>query len=237
MNDLDLSCALPQTEIEGSRPSEGPLIDGVTICAEIPIDDKGVDMATNMSKTTISEDSLSSPMDTTSCSVLESSSMSDPLNASSSTAELTSPLDIISGLHQDLEHTSPVDIDNGLPEEPQPSDTPECLNGLHQDSLDSLMEHSGTPQQCSEEQCVDQITDDSTSAEDAADGHQDSSVDIANSEAVSVPWLLSSTCHPVNKSLTCRPLGMIHSAFACSHPEFLVARKVVVSRKAPLSRK
>lgn len=184
VNDLDLSCALPQTEIEGSRPSEGPLIDGVTICAEIPIDDKGVDMATNMSKTTISEDSLSSPMDTTSCSVLESSSMSDPLNASSSTAELTSPLDINSGLHQDLEHTSPVDIDNGLPEEPPPSDTPDCLNGLHQDSPDSLMEHSGTPQPCSEEQCVDQITDDSTSAEDAANGHQDSSADIANSEAI-----------------------------------------------------
>lgn len=158
LNDLDLSCALPQTEIEGSRTSGTPFIDGVTICAEILIEDKGVDMATNMSETAISEDGLSSPMDTTSGSALESSSMSDPLDASSSTAELTSPLDINSGLHQDLEHTSPVDIDNGLPEELPPLDTPDCLNGLHQDSLDSLMEHSGTLQQCAEELCADLIT-------------------------------------------------------------------------------
>ncbi len=68
------------------------------------------------------------------------------------------------------------------------------------------------------------------------DGHQDSSADKANSTAVSIIWILSSTCHPLNKSLTFRPLGMIQSEFASNHPDFSVARKVVVFQKTPRSR-
>ncbi|XP_073687693.1 A-kinase anchor protein 13 [Garra rufa] len=185
VNDLDLSCASALTESQGERPSETPFTDGVKISDVIPGGDECVDMATDTCETTISGDNPSSLMDTTSGSALESSSMSDPLNASSSTDELTSPLDINSGLHQDLEHTSPVDIvDNGLTEDPQPSDTPESLNGLHQDTPDCLMEPSETLQQCAEEPQVKQMTDDSTLAKDAVDGHQDSSADIANSETI-----------------------------------------------------
>ncbi|KAL1247318.1 hypothetical protein QQF64_022694, partial [Cirrhinus molitorella] len=185
VNDLDLACVSPLKESQGERPSETPLTDGVKISDVIPGGDECVDMATDMCETAISKDSPCSPMDTTSGSALESSSMSDPLNASSSTAELTSLLDINSGLHQDLEHTSPVDIvDNGLSEEPQPSETPESLNGLHQDTPDCLMEPSETLKQCAEEPQVEQMTDDSTLAKDAVDGHQDSSADIANSEAI-----------------------------------------------------
>lgn len=80
------------------------------------------------------------------------------------------------------------------------------------------------------------LTDDSTLAKDAVDGHQDSSAVIANSEAVSILWLLPSTCHPLNKSLTFRPFGMIHSEFPSSRSEFSVAGKVVVSQKAPVGR-
>uniref|UniRef100_A0A8C1E184 A-kinase anchoring protein 13 n=1 Tax=Cyprinus carpio carpio TaxID=630221 RepID=A0A8C1E184_CYPCA len=184
VNDLDLSCGSPLTESQGSRPSETPFTDGVKISAVIPGGDECVDMATDMCETTVSGDSPCSPMVTSSGSALKSSSMSDPLNASSSTAELTSPLDINSGSHQDLEHTSPVDIDNGLSEELQPSETPESLNGLHQDTPDCLMNHSETLQQCAEEPHVEKMTDDSALAEDAVDGHQDSSVDIANSEVI-----------------------------------------------------
>ncbi|XP_016359164.1 A-kinase anchor protein 13-like isoform X2 [Sinocyclocheilus anshuiensis] len=181
VNDLDLSCASPLTESQGSRPSETPFTDGVKISAVIPGGDECVDVATDMCETTVSGDSPCSPMDTSSGSALESSSMPDPLNASSSTAELTSPLDINSGLHQDLEHTSPVDIDNGLSEELQPSETPESLNGLHQDCL---MDHSETLQQCAEEPPVEQMAVDGALAEDAVDGHQDSSADIANSQMI-----------------------------------------------------
>ncbi|XP_051739351.1 A-kinase anchor protein 13 isoform X7 [Ctenopharyngodon idella] len=184
VNGLDPSCASLLTESEDSRSSESPFADGVKISAAIPDGEECVDMTTEISETTVSGDSLSSPMDTDSGSAQESSSMSDPLNASSSTAELTSPLDINSGLHQDLEHTSPVDIDNDLSEEVQPSDKPDSLNGLHQDMLDNLMEHSETVQQHAEELHVEQMTDDSTLAEDAVDGHQDSLADIANSEVI-----------------------------------------------------
>ncbi|XP_016383730.1 A-kinase anchor protein 13-like [Sinocyclocheilus rhinocerous] len=184
VNDLDLSCASPLTESQGSRPSETPFTDGVKISAVIPGGDECVDMATDMCEMTVSGDSPCSPMDTSSGSALESSSMPDPLNASSSTAELTSPLDINSGLHQGLEHTSPVDIDNGLSEELQPSETPESLNGLHQDTPDCLMDHSETLQQCAEEPPVEQMTVDGALAEDAVDGHQDSSADIVNSQMI-----------------------------------------------------
>ncbi|KAK7121707.1 hypothetical protein R3I93_022706 [Phoxinus phoxinus] len=181
VNGLDPSCASLLTESKDRRSSESPFADGVNISAVIPDGDECVDMATEMSETTVSGDSLSSPMDTAGGYALESSSMSDPLNASSSTAELTSPLDINSGLDQDLEHTSPVDLDNDLSEEPQHSDTPDSLNGLHQDSL---MKHTETLQQHSEELHVEQMTDDVTLAEDAVDGHQDSLADIANSKVI-----------------------------------------------------
>ncbi|XP_016122968.1 A-kinase anchor protein 13-like [Sinocyclocheilus grahami] len=184
VNDLDRSCASLLTESQGDRPSETPFTDGVKISAVIPGGDECDDMATDMCETTVSGDSPCSAIDTSSGSALESSSMSDPLNASSSTAKLTSPLDINSGLHQGLEHTSPVDIDNGLSEELQPSETPESLNGLHQYMPDCLMEHSETLQKCAEEPYVEQMTDDGTSAEDAVDGHQDFSADIANSKAI-----------------------------------------------------
>ncbi|CAM4734240.1 unnamed protein product [Leuciscus chuanchicus] len=159
VNGLDPSCASLQTESKDSRSSESSFADRVKISAVIPDGDKCVDMTTEMSETTVSGDSPSSPMDTTSGSALESSSMSDPLNASSSTAELTSPLDINSGLHQDLEHTSPVDLDNNLSEELQHSDTPDSLNGLHQDTVDSLMMHNETLQQHAEELYVEQMTE------------------------------------------------------------------------------
>ncbi|XP_067235199.1 A-kinase anchor protein 13 isoform X5 [Chanodichthys erythropterus] len=184
VNGLDPSCASLLTESEDSRSSESPFADGVKICAAIPDGEECVDMTTEISETTVSGDSPSSPMDTNSGSALESSSMSDPLNASSSTAELTSPLDINSGLHQDLERTSPVDIDNDLSEEVQPSDTPDSLNGLHQDMLVNLMEHSETVRQHAEELHVEHMTDDSTLAEDVVDGPQDSLADIANSEVI-----------------------------------------------------
>ncbi|XP_052400579.1 A-kinase anchor protein 13 isoform X5 [Carassius gibelio] len=178
-NVLDLSCASPLTESQGSRPPETPFTDGVQISAVIPDGDECVEMATDMCETTVAGDSTCSPMDTSSGSALKSSSMSDPLSASSSTAELTSSLDINSGSHPGLEHTSPVDIDNGLS-----SETPESLNGLHQDPPDCLMDHSETLQQCAEEPHVDQMTDDSALAEDEVDGHQDSSGDIANTEVI-----------------------------------------------------
>ncbi|XP_050956356.1 A-kinase anchor protein 13 isoform X2 [Labeo rohita] len=185
VNDLDLSCPSPLMETQGDRPSETPFTDGVKISDVIPGGGECIDMATDTCETNVSGDNLCTPMDDTSGSPLESSSMSDPLNASSSTDELTSPLDINSGLHQDLEHTSPVDIaDNGLTEEPQPSETPESLNGLHQDTSDCLMERGETLQQRAEEPQVEQMTDDSTLAKDAVDGHQDSSAVIANSEAI-----------------------------------------------------
>ncbi|XP_056106774.1 A-kinase anchor protein 13 isoform X8 [Rhinichthys klamathensis goyatoka] len=184
VNGLEPSCASLLTESKDSRSSESPFADGEKISAVIPDGDECVDMTTEMSETTVSGDSPSSPMDTTSGSALESSSMSDPLNASSSTAELTSPLDINSGLHQDLEHTSPVDLDNDLSEELQHSDTPDSLNGLHQDTLDSLIKHTETLPQHAEELHVEQMTDDGTLAEDAVDGHQDSLADIANSEVI-----------------------------------------------------
>lgn len=157
VNGLDPSCASLQTESKDSRSSESSFADGVKISAVIPDGDECVDKTTEMSETTFSGDSPSSPMDTTTGSALESFS-SDPLNASSSTAELTSPLDINSGLHQDLEHTSPVDLDNDLSEELQHSDTPDSLNGLHQDTLDSLMKHNETLQQHAEELHVEQMT-------------------------------------------------------------------------------
>lgn len=158
LNGLDPSCASLQTESKDSRSSESSFADGVKISAVIPDGYECVDKTTEMSETTFSGDSPSSPVDTTSGSALESSSMSDPLNASSSTAELTSSLDINSGLHQDLEHTSPVDLDNDLSEELQQSDTPDSLNGLHQDTLDSLMKHNETLQQHAEELHVEQMT-------------------------------------------------------------------------------
>ncbi|XP_077066494.1 A-kinase anchor protein 13 isoform X12 [Siphateles boraxobius] len=184
VNGLDPSCASLLTESKDSISSESPFADGVKISAVIPDGDECVDMTTEMCETTVSGDSLSSPMDTSSGSALESSSISDPLNASSSTAELTSPLDINSGLHQDLEHTSPVDLDNDLSEELQHSDTPDILNGLHQDTLDSLMKNTETLQQHAEELHVEQMTDDGTLAEDAVDGHQGSLANIANSEVI-----------------------------------------------------
>ncbi|XP_067292548.1 A-kinase anchor protein 13 isoform X3 [Pseudorasbora parva] len=179
VNGLDQSCASLLTESENSRSSESPFADGV-----IPDGDKCVQVTTEMSETAVSGDSPSSPLDTTSGSALESSSMSDSLSASSSTAALTSPLDINSGLRQDLEHTSPVDIDNDLSEELQPSDTLDSLNGLHQDTLDSLMEHSETLHQHVEELHVEQMTDDSTLAEDVVDGHRDSLADATNSKVI-----------------------------------------------------
>lgn len=157
VNGLDPSCASLLTESKDSRSSESPFADGVKISAVILDGDECVDMSTEVSETTVSGGSPSSPMDTTCGSALESSSMSDPLHASSSTAELTSPLDINSGLHQDLEHTSPVDLDNDLSEELQHSDTPDSLNGLHQDTLDSL-KHTETLQQHAEELHVEQMT-------------------------------------------------------------------------------
>ncbi|XP_059391815.1 A-kinase anchor protein 13 isoform X4 [Carassius carassius] len=184
VNDLELSCASLLTESQGDRPVETPFTDGVKISAVIPGGNECVDMTIDMCETTVSGDSPCSLIDTTSGSALESSSMSDPLNASSSTAEVTSPLDINSGLLQGLKHTSPVDIDNGLSEELQPSETPESLNGLHQDMPDCLMEHSETLQKCAEEPHVEKMTDDGTLPEDEVDGHQDSSADIANSEAI-----------------------------------------------------
>jgi len=160
VNSLDPSCASLLTESKDCRSSESPFADGVKVSAVIPDGDECVDMTTEVSETTVSGDSPSSPMDTTSGSALESSSMSesDPLNASSATGELTSPLDINSGLHQDLEHTSPVDLDNDLSEELQHSDTPDSLNGLHQDTLGSLIKHTETLPQHAEELHVEQMT-------------------------------------------------------------------------------
>lgn len=163
VNGLDPSCASLLTENEDSRSSESPFADGVKISAAIPDGDECVDMSTEMSETTASGDSPSSPMDTTSGSTLESCSMSDALNTSSSTAELTSALDINSGLHQDLENASSVDIDKDLSEELQPSDTPDSLNGLHQDTL----------QQHAEEVHVEQMKGNAFIIDHSADADMD----------------------------------------------------------------
>lgn len=80
------------------------------------------------------------------------------------------------------------------------------------------------------------LTTDGTLAQDAVDGHQDSSADVENSAVVSSFRLLSSTCPQVNKSLTFQTFCMILTVFASSHTHFSVAGKVVVYRKAQLSR-
>ncbi|XP_051548988.1 A-kinase anchor protein 13-like isoform X3 [Myxocyprinus asiaticus] len=178
----DFSCASALTESEDSRPCKTPLTDEIIISDG----ETCVDKPTNMSQTTVSEDVVASSIETTSGSALElkNSSISDPFNAFSSSVEVTSLMDINSGLPQGLEHTSPVDIDNGLIEQPQPSDRAESLNGLHENTHVCSMEINERVEQHTAEPHVKPITEDGSLAGDMADGHQDSSADITNSEVI-----------------------------------------------------
>lgn len=172
-NDLveGLPCALTQMESsESSRPFETSFTDVVSDGSDI------------LNETAVTENSPATFVDAVSDLVLEDSSISGPHNSSSLTDELTSPLDIISEEHKDFKHTSLVDIDNSLSVETKPSDTTESLSGLQQDTTEGLMEQNETVKH-GEEETHAQKTD-GTLAEDAVDGHQDSSAHTENSEAI-----------------------------------------------------
>ncbi|XP_055049130.2 A-kinase anchor protein 13 isoform X2 [Misgurnus anguillicaudatus] len=173
-NDLveGLPCTLTQMESSESRPIETSFADVVS------------DGSVILNEIAVTENSPATSVDAVSDLVLglEDSSVSGPLNSSSLTDELTSPLDIISEEHKDFKHTSLVDIDNSLSVETKPSDTTESLSGLHQDTTEGLMEQNETVKQDAEETHAQKI--DGTLAEDAVDGHQDSSAHAENSEAI-----------------------------------------------------
>ncbi|XP_065147649.1 A-kinase anchor protein 13 isoform X7 [Paramisgurnus dabryanus] len=172
-NDLveGLPCALTQMESsESSRPFETSFTDVVS------------DGSIILNETAVTENSPATFVDAVSDLVLEDSSISGPLNSSSLTDELTSPLDIISEEHKDFKRTSLVDIDNSLSVETKLSDTTESLSGLQQDTTEGLMEQNETVKH-GEEETHAQKTD-GTLAEDAVDGHQDSSAHTENSETI-----------------------------------------------------